>query len=232
VRGTFAGTGRCTVPTVRGDAVTLPPLMTVLLAILAGLVAAYLLNWFLSHLIHLPPGCAVVVLRKGGGDEVERLVLATDASHTFVNPMSERHRLLDMGSRVIDVDLPGAVTTDEGRAVRFTIHAMVWYSPVQDPIVLQRVAGGLVRKAAEGLDALVRAETDRAMRAVLAVSPPLGLARGDGRQLVCDVARDRANAVLMAAGLVMLDIVIRDLDDDDGYFARWRAARAKADLDG
>jgi len=184
------------------------------------------LVWYVAHLKMVPYGDAVVVRRKRGGQEVVRVVLGAASGLTYVrhNPLTERFELLDLSWGALEHTLPGVVTRLDAKEVRFTLHIVVRYGIVPDPAMLQRKADQLLMGPRAGLEARVREVVDAKVREVCRRrTPPQVYAE---RDVVSGLVRDAARDELRAKGLMLMDVVITDLEDDDGYLEELRRPRA------
>jgi len=194
--------------------------MAIFLAIVISLA------WYASGLIWIPSEAAIIVRRKGGDHEIVRVVVREPYRmvHIGRNPLTERFELLDLSWGALEHTLPGVVTRLDAKEVRFTLHIVVRYGIVPDPAMLQRKADQLLMGPRAGLEARVREVVDAKVREVCRRrTPPQVYAE---RDVVSGLVRDAARDELRAKGLMLMDVVITDLEDDDGYLEELRRPRA------
>jgi flotillin len=197
-----------------------PPSTEIVLSVIAAIIGLGAFFWILSRIRRCPSNRILVIYGKTGKGASK----CVHGGAAFVWPLIQAYDYLDLEPFVVPIDLANALSQENIRvSVPTTVTAAISYEP------------GVMQNAAIRLLALNRGQIQAQaqdiilgqMRAVIATMKIEEINRD--RQAFLAKVNEAVSVELEKIGLVLINVNIRDIEDESGYItALGRKAAAEA----
>jgi len=161
-------------------------------------------------MVQVPANKAVVVLRKG---EVRKVV---SGGTVFVNPLTETYTYIPLYVNTLDLNLRDVESSPEHKRAPFNIKMVTQVKVSSHPEALNANAQRLIGMTVEDINRAALGVLEDLLRRYAKYRTPIEISRN--REETARILMSWANDELWKQGIEVRSLVIKEMEDENGYF--------------